>query len=66
MTSKTTAKALLVIYIDVGNLPSVKAEALMERLQDKWKVSAWDLPKTVVPVWVPTRIGGTRIELIKF
>lgn len=57
-------KGLLVIYINVGQLPPYKAEAFVERLKDKTDLT---FTKQVCEViYIPTRDRPTQVEYIAF
>jgi len=73
----TRAPERRVFYIDVGNMPSYRAETFMQRMQDllrKKKVvrpgegasaidEKWDSPSAIDDFWIPVRQNSsTRIE----
>ena len=54
---------LLTIYVDVGQLPTFKADAYVERLIDRWKPVLERLPEDHGVIFVPVRPGSeTRVE----
>jgi hypothetical protein len=59
-----TVTAILTAYVDVGTLPSHKAEALIERMKDQWKPAFQRLPDHVAVVYVPVRNQPTRFEMM--
>lgn len=58
-------KGMLVMYIDIGQLDSAKGEALIDRMKDKYLPVIRRLPHDWDVIYVPTRQGGTRVEMMK-
>lgn len=56
----------MVFYIDVGQLPPYKAEALVERWKDACKKQTKKLKKSgIESIWVPVRPNSqTRVEFL--
>jgi len=61
-------EGLLIFYVEVGQLPTEKAEAFVERMKDRvFKELNDRLPNTWKTIWLPTREqGGTTVEAIRF
>ena len=57
-------KGLLVIYVNVGQLPPYKAEAFVERLKDSIDLSA--TKRVCEVIYIPTRDRPTGVEYIPF
>jgi len=63
-SSVKAAKGLLVIYINVGQLPPFKAEAFVERIKDNTDLTR---TKQICEVmYIPTRDRPTQVEYIPF
>ena len=54
--------ALVVFYIDVGNLPPFNAEAYIERMKVKFKPALSRLRENVGTLFIPVRNESTRVE----
>ncbi len=60
----TQITAILTAYIDVGTMPSDKAEAQVERMKDHWQPAFSRLPDHVAVVYVPVRGRPTSFEML--
>lgn len=57
-------KGLLVIYINVGQLPPFKAEAFVERIKDQTDLT--QTKQICEVIYIPTRDRPTSVEYIAF
>lgn len=59
-TNPSAQRGFACFYINVGNLPPFKAEALVDRMKDQFKqyksMAGWEV------IWIPVRSQETRIE----
>ena len=59
---ETTINKVLVFYIGIGNLPSIKAEAYVKYMAETLKID--NIPKNVLVFFIPVRRTDTEIKLI--
>lgn len=59
-------KGILVVYVNIGQLPPFRAEDWVCKLKDKFNPVLKRVPLDYGVLWIPGRMEPTRIELIKF
>jgi len=67
LDSDSEADGIIVIYLNVGQLPPFKAEAFIDRMKDKFRVE--DKNKILekwTTLFIPVRTQDTRVEFIRF
>lgn len=60
-----TIKTIMIFYIDVGQLPPERAEALLYRYKDQFSPILDRLPKSVGTMWFMVRNRPTTVELMQ-
>ena len=56
---------LMIVYVNVGGLPSKEAEEFVEKAKSEMKLNSARFPVGYEVIWIPVRNSDTRIEVIK-
>jgi hypothetical protein len=58
-------QGLILFYINVGQMPTQKAESLTQRWKEKTERAFRKLPERYKIIWIPTRESKTRVEFLQ-